>query len=199
MKPPLEYKYSYGDLLENPQTYQYSAFEGSRFLEAWLSNRNKIRKELGAPAGPPITSGKYPFQMSPFCQTDELLENLMAGVIRIDSIDHLELQQKLEILIKRFEVSKRLFDAYDEKFQPLDKKNYHELGRYLRFAELVEHAYSVNLCLPYLNVFLKILDTLIASRDKLDDMQKSRLSWLIERERIHIHRCAIRCGVETCI
>ena len=37
-----EYQYSKESLLENPQTYQFTKFEGKEFLQRYVNSRKKI-------------------------------------------------------------------------------------------------------------------------------------------------------------
>ena len=124
----------------------------------------------------------------------EHLENLYSETIE-DNHD-LNVKIKLDLWVKKFEVSKRLFAEYDENLKPVDKTKYQEMGSYIRYAEIMERAYNTTLKLPYLNVLLKVLDTLIACRDRLNQQQKSRLAWLIGQEKEHVQTLAYKRGVE---
>ena len=97
--------------------------------------------------------------------------------------------------VKKFEVSKRLFESYDTAFKPLDRAAYHDAALYLRFAEVVERAYDSTSELPFLNVLLKVVDTLIAMQDKLDADQRARLAGLIDREMAGVAALGRKCGV----
>ena len=43
-----EYQYSKESLLENPQTYQFTKFEGKEFLQRYVNSRKKIILKLGS-------------------------------------------------------------------------------------------------------------------------------------------------------
>lgn len=195
MTSPITYSYASGDLLEHPQTYQYSKYNGALFLESWLQNRNQIKKELGEPTPPTEVSIDVSIHISPPYVLDDLLEAVMAGIWNDIDLEWGDPAFVLLMLVKKFEIHKRLYNEYDKDFQPINKDNYHELKYYIRFAEIVEKQYSIRKELPYLNVLLKLIDTLIASRSRLNPSEKSRLAWLIDREYNHVLTCAQNNGV----
>jgi len=77
------------------------------------------------------------------------------------------LQNILDQIVKRFEVSKRIHVIYTANFHPLEKENFHDLSLYVFAAEIFEKAYSCSKKLTYLNALLKCLDTLCAVSDQL--------------------------------
>lgn len=177
MNPDQIYEYAQGDLLEKPHNYQYSAYKGMAFIHAWQESRDQVLPSLGSPAPPP----------EPFLEQENrfsvhyFLENLMDEMLQGQSV-----KSNLDIWTKKFEVSKRLFAEYNEQYKPVDKSKFHDMAAYVRYAEVMEKAYRGTAKLPYLNVFLKAMDTLIACKDRLDAQQKARLAWLVERERNYV-------------
>lgn len=191
MNPDQVYNYSQGDLLEKPHTYQYSTYKGIEFLQAWQSNRQEMLSVLGSPQAPPDPALD---QDDPF-SVHSYLDHLMLE-INEDFPKNQEIKSKVDAWTKKFELSKRLFAKYNESLKPVDKSKYHDMGAYVRYAEIMEKAYQRNGKLPYLNVLLKVLDTLIACRKSLDSQQRSRLAWLIEREIEHVLTLAHKRGVK---
>lgn len=182
----VEYNYAHGNLLEDRHSYQYSKFLGLDFLRAWRKIRDAACNELGLPIPPPCPTEVYKPLAKPL-KTAQRLEEVMAGLIQ-GKLD--ELKPELAIWVKKFEVSKRLFDEYDNNFKPLTKNDYHGLDAYLRYAEIMELVYTKNSDLPCLNVLLKVLDTLIAYKNELSLDNQARLAWLIARESGHIESLA---------
>ncbi|GAU09384.1 hypothetical protein [Desulfoplanes formicivorans] len=187
-----EYLYSQGNLLEDRHTYQYSQYMGYDFLKSWKESRNMVAVEFGTPLPPPTP--QYPYQpLSTPIRTTQRLEELMAGLMQ-GMFE--ELRQELGIWVKKFEVSKRLFDTYDSDFKPVTKDKYDDLSNYLRYAEIMEFAYRQNADLPYLNVLLKVIDTLIAYSKYLLPENQARLAWLIKREIYHVGALADKNGLK---
>jgi methionyl-tRNA formyltransferase len=188
----INYPFAEGDRLVKRNTYFYTPYGGREFLSAWMDDRS------GSTADPmePPPPGPLPDLDEKVFETAILLEHLMAGV-RVG----IELSGKeagwLLSLVKRFEITKRLHDSYNEKFRPENPKSYHSLSLYVRFAEVVAVAYGTTQNLIYLNALLKVIDTLMALRGDLEPSNLSRLAWLVGQERKYIEELSERIGVEV--
>jgi len=204
----LSYEYAHGDLIEDRQTYFYSDFKGEDFLESWETSRAEVLTSLPVPvAAPSVQSDineKYfegehnNYKATDIYITESLLEHLLYALTDKGERQK-ETEEKslsvLNALVKRFEVSKRIYQSYDVNLHANDKAEYHDLGLYIRFAEVCEKAYEKYMRLPFLNVLLKTIDTLCALHLRLDSSQKGRLAYLIQSERKHIERLSKKCGV----
>ena len=192
MSESADYPYAAGDLLTNRHTYQYTPYMGLPLLRGWRKNRAAAKAECGSPVQPPaavddgVTGPPY--------RPAEILEHLLAAV-SVGDVRVPPVRESLAMWVKKFEVSKRLYEAYDADLKPIDRETFRNLAVYLRFAETVESAYRTSGELPYLNVLLKVMDTLIACRAELDTFQKGRLARLIACEDEHVATLATRCGV----
>lgn len=173
------YTYAQGDLLDKPNTYQYSKYHGNQFLTDWQQHRQEIMSELGEPQTPVWAAEAEPIPDKPPYRLDILLKHMP---------DDYKL---LKTLIKKFEVTKKLYREYDQNFKPVDKSAYQDLSLYIRMAEVVEQAYSQTSDLMYLNVFLKLMDTLISRRKDLSEQEKKRLCWLIIQENKHVEATGV--------
>ena len=197
MKIGLEYRYAQGDLLDKPNTYMYSLFSGYAFLESWKKNRLGALSSLPDPQSPPKPDGRFHpsrlFNNPGRKNLEEIIDGLNRGLG-----EDKELKKRLKMWVKKFEVNKRIYERYDEQFNPIDKSAYHDMEVYVRYAEMMESAYNTSRELDYLNVLLKIIDTLIARRSKLRNEQKARLAWLIQQESDHIQILASKMGVDIC-
>ena len=178
----VSYDYASGDLLEDRNTYFYSRFHGREFLSAWRKQRD------AAIAGKGDFSGEDKHvAMTP---TDQLLETIWREVsVQRASADTM---RKLGHLLQRFEVTKRLHGEYGANWRPKDPRDYRKMERYVRFAEILEQAYSSFAALPHLNALLKCLDTLTALQAGLDTGQKERLRELIAREKKHVEQLELK-------
>ena len=183
------YAYATGDLLKERHTYFYSGYGGRLFLKGWRADRDAARGAFGATAPPPPRPPSSPISAGPV-ETAPLLEQVLESVQR-GAADTPEARRALSNLVKKFEVTKRIHRAYDERFRAVDRFDHENLGLYLRLAEVFEAAHAATGELPYLNALLKCLDTLCALRGGgLSEADRRRLSWLIERERGHVHALA---------
>jgi methionyl-tRNA formyltransferase len=185
MNNEVAYIYSSGNLIEERNTYFYTPYLGIPFISAWRMEREKSIKKLGAPCEPPAYAEVQNDDGTGFA----LLESLYAGVISSN------FDNNLSLLIQRFEVGKRIYKNYDKNLRAIDRDQCHELSLYLRFAEILDEAYSRTEKLNYLNPFLKIMDTLIALQENLDGNQEGRLSRLIRQELQYVNKLANHVGV----
>ena len=178
MNPDISYDYAKGDLLESRNTYFYSRFQGREFLLAWREQRDSAlvgTAEISSEAG---ERSKRP--------TDALLATIGEELSKRGSSAHT--MQLLNLLVQRFEVTKRLHGEYGETWRPKDPQDYRNMERYVRFAEVLHLAYSLTVSLPYLNALLKCMDTLTALHVRLDRAQKERVQALVDHERQHIEQ-----------
>ena len=92
------------------------------------------------------------------------------------------LNQWLLRLVKKFETTKRIHEVYKENFLAADKTKFKNIELYLLLAEVFSLAYDAGRSLIFLNVFLKIIDTLCSQSEGLTTGQQGLLSNLIETE-----------------
>lgn len=185
------YPYARGDLLEQRNTYFYSPFGGEAFLAAWRAERESALDDLPPASPAPDADADADADMGG-APTDRLLERLYRA---FSEGRHGRVEEwLLARLIQRFEVSKRVHAEYSAEFRPVDPEDYRDLGRYLRFAEVLDAAFARAGGLPRLNAMLKCLDTLAALRGRLGTAAAGRLAWLIGREREHVAGLARHIG-----
>ena len=186
------YPYADGPLLEERNTYFYSEFGGEAFLRAWAETRDW--STAATPVPPPAAlSRKLPEPDTPV-DTAALLDGLYAAVANSQATAP-ACRHWLDLLVKKFEVTKRVHARYDGQFRTTSPGQHSDFGLYLRAAEVFDAAYAATGRLPFLNALLKILDTLNAYRAELDDALTGRLAWLCVREREHVRTLAARNGV----
>ena len=184
MSQQVTYDYASGDLLRNPNTYFYSPYYGTAFLEAWSAQRNSFISEVSDEA--------VAAEVALLTATDELLADIRED-IEAKGANSNRLSE-LKRILQRFEVTKRLHATYDENWRPVVGSDFLGLERYVRFGEAVEMAYSVTGFLPFLNAMLKCLDTLTALSRSLTAGQKLRVASLIVQERAFVQELARSIG-----
>lgn len=183
------YPYASGDLLEQRNTYFYSAYQGRAFLEAWRQQRADALREVSDSLCAATTD------QGDGCPTARATDTLLESIHRQLAAPTAPLPGRipaLDRLVQRFEVSKRLHGEYDENWRPTDSADYRSLERYVRFAEILDMAHQRGGALTYLNALLKIVDTLTALRTTLSRQQRMRLGRVIVHEREHVERLAAR-------
>ena len=184
-KNEVDYTYSSGNLIDERNTYFYTPYLGLPFIDAWRKERAVAIKKLAPSCEPPKPAEVNEDDNSGFA----LLERFFADVISAN------FDNKLSLLIQRFEVGKRIYKNYDTNLRPIDRSQCYDMALYLRFAEILDEAYACSGELNYLNAFLKVMDTLIAFRDEFVTSQGSRLARLIEKELKYINKLAYQMGI----
>jgi len=195
------YPYATGDLLIERNTYFYTPFEGSDFLAAWEQDRTSAFRDL---ANSPLPNRQSSAQVAETIaaarhggpvETAQLIAALYAALLSEEAGIRNQAITLIDRLVMRFEVFKRIHRAYGKGLRAVNKAHYEDLGLYVGAAELFERTYDRLGGLPYLNVLLKIIDTLCALRGRLAKTDQARLAWLIERERAHVLQLAASAGV----
>jgi methionyl-tRNA formyltransferase len=183
------YRYDEGDLLEQRNSYFYSAYHGSTFLASWVAKRDAAMAQDGDCSIATATVAAIELRG----QTDEWLDDLQAA-FSAGSANATQ-RQLLAKLVQRFEVSKRLHADYTPEFKPAESSDYLNLSRYVTFAGVLIAAYGSDRKMQTLNVLLKVLDTLCALRHQLPAAAMAKLPELILTERAFVVDLARGLGV----
>lgn len=169
------YAYAAGDLLARPHTYFYSAFGGPAFLEAWRTQR------LAAAAWFDATAVAFETGTTSTDRACALFTDTMTSLDRSDRTEGLRV---VALLVQRFEVTKRVYGAYDDTLRPVDRDDFRELPRYVAFGQLLERSYRASQRLPCLNALLKLNDILGAYRDAVPPGWRC-LAAQLQRDELH--------------
>lgn len=167
----LTYKYLDSNTPKEKINYSYSKYDGELFMTAYLDSRKKVM--------PPVLSeDALSINVDTSIQTELLFNDWIQNCIDGKSIN----KEDLNLLIKRFEVTKKLFDDYDVNFRPIDKTKFNSFRLYVLFAYILSLSYSRNNHLQYLNALLKINDINISNIDSIDLESKQILFRCIKSE-----------------
>ena len=162
----MEYVYVTEDNLENRQNYMYSAFGGKEFLYAYTKSRSDFIERASS--------------------QDSILHDTAKDLAEAkDCLEHDVTQGwkvVLENYVKRFEVSKRIYTEYNDKWRAADNAVYDRINLYLLLSDCCLLAYKKTLCTKYLSCMLKVDDTLLSQEKRMTDLEKKRLSILLIAE-----------------
>ena len=183
------YTYISEDNLENTQNYMYTPYGGKAFLDAYLESRTPYLTENAEEA---VSVSMQTIAGRPKASQDKTLEELLF-LWNSDNWKDASCRSGIDQYIKRFEVRKQLYGAYDSEIRkPIFESGYRESDRYLTLAAIAEKAYRVFHSLKYLNCLLKLNDTLLSLISEMDDVQTSLVKGLVTRESGHIQTIAHR-------
>ena len=188
-----EYQYVKEDLLKTPQKYQMSPFFGINFLISYKNSRNDILKILNQ-------KGFEILNLEEICRkfnsnindvqlfrddkkdiiTKNILIQILFYLIKNSTIE--KIKKVLDIFIKKFETKKQLFTRYDCNYKQ-SSENCSELINYSLLSTISLLYYEKTLNLKYLNVSLKLNDTLCSQIKKISDpVEVFLLKYSIEKE-----------------
>lgn len=173
------YTYAQGDLLYDRNVYSYSPFHGSTFLNAW--EKSRATAELNSKRGRNLILRETP--------TLSLIRSVRSGIHTPER--DVAAWRDLDRLVQRFEVTKRVHDDYTKAWRAADKTQFHSMPAYVELAETFAWAYKNTDQLTYLNVLLKILDTLSTLLGDLPNAFKERVHALIADENAFVESLKI--------
>lgn len=187
-----DYPYDAENRLETPVSYSYSTYWGRPFVDAWLEKRRRV---IHGGEG-----GQLPELFTSETETDNV-NGLFTGsgyiktrVFVFTLINALKrgktsvkgTKETLDTLVKRFEVTKKIYTGYDRDCRPQDKSDYQVFSHYLWAGYLFSCAYESFSHLSYLNAFLKINDILCSVHANITEPECQARSYLILQELTYI-------------
>lgn len=182
----MKYQYLKGDVLNDRISYFYSKYDGYKFLEAWEHSRNSCLGIL-----PKVDSFRIQRLTRQnhhnLSESESLLDNWISDM-RNNTFNYV----RFDLLLKRFEVTKRLFNKYDKNFRPIDKQDFFNKTLYIMFGYLLVLAFEKTNKLQYLNSLLKLNDILCSLINSLPDNTRDGLAWLIINEKKIVKELSLR-------
>lgn len=168
-----KYSYSEKNLLEFPHKYQYSKFEGKGFFKKFLDDRNTcllfLEKRLKKLDN--IALNNNQLDTKNYIQGDNLiLRDFLIYLYKSDTTQINENKDTITILIKRFEVSKKLYLTYNLKEIKKSSLLFDCLLNYPLFSLVLQKYYkhtSSEERLVYLNAILKLNDIISSIKSEL--------------------------------
>jgi len=184
----MEYIYSTEDRLLTPHKYMYTPYDGNSFLRAYFKDRisktllfqTNIDELLTFLSEYLIDNQIVKQTKSLNIDTIEVLSDLLLTLLKERST--ISIDPKFEILVKKYEVSKKLFTSYtiDWKKQQTDQEELPYI--LLHFACLLHYTKFENL--KMLNCALKLGDLLSSRFLKLENQELVKNGLQLEIEAI---------------
>lgn len=157
----ITYEYSYPELIEFPQKYQYTKFDGHKFLDRYAKHRMDF-----------LDIGELSSVVS-LLELKERVKNLEPSIIGLEESNYLQIkeiilnldQDSIFNLIRSFEVHKRIYCIYDAQFKSLQLDDYHGNLGYLLTSFLISkfllNVKDQHSSLKLINALCKLNDILI--------------------------------------
>lgn len=158
-----KYKYINANAPDSKINYSYSKYLGKEFLRQWKCSREKEIKE---------------FKLNDFIEYCKISKTIVVdGYVLahtlflkwIVSYDKSRDESDLALLIKRFEVTKKIYFEYDKKMRPKDKDNFLEFENYCLFGIVLGEIFKKNKKYQFLNAHIKINDIILGWKNDIDE------------------------------
>lgn len=168
-----DYTYVSSDPFTEKINYSYSKDYGIQFIEIWKNHR-KIFMQQSTDS----------FSIHSFITKENGMHsthNLLDGWIQ--SPQEINIEQFL-LLLKRFEVTKKIFKSYDENFRPTKKKECNDLSLHLKFSYVLVYLYKKTQKFYYLNSLLKVNDIICSQMSLSESISLNGfVNWILQEEK----------------
>ena len=170
------YIYTKNNLLEKPLKYQYSLLEGKSFFDNFFKDRNECLKILKERYDKfksyNLISNDLELTDRYISEKSLILKEYLLFLLNDKYIDKQEHLKTFNVLIKRFEVSKKLFKSYDIVEIKKNSKEYNDVLTYSLFSLVLQLFFHktniVEQKIIYINTILKANDILSSiTKDKI--------------------------------
>ena len=153
-----KYKYIDSNAPKAKINYSYSKYLGLDFIEFWKSSREKNLKNLDKENLRTLINQNISF--------DDSKDFVLSKNLFLNWLDNIELEHKrvlidVNLLVKRFEVTKKIYNDYNVLMRPSNKENYLNIENYSLFGIILGLLFSKTKDFKYLNAHLKINDILL--------------------------------------
>jgi adenylylsulfate kinase-like enzyme len=166
------YSYTRRNLLHYPEKYQYSDFQGKDFFNKYRDDRAKCISYLTTRINminedqnlikEPVINKKY------YEKNNLLLKEFLSFILSCDVSNLKEDKSILLTIIKRFEVSKKLYKTYSKVNIRKSSKEYKDILNYSLFSLVLQKFHNKTKVkeekMIYLNSILKVNDILSSIR-----------------------------------
>jgi len=163
-----------------PLDYSFSSHLGDIFFESWHFSRSELKKNL---EGRLNKKGELSGKES--CLSEELFQTLLKK-INEKNIEIFKNQNSiLNLLVKKFEVTKKVYQYYPKDidlFMKKNRSNYCCISSYILFAQVLDEAFKFSNCLTYLNSLSKVLDIIGSYQCFIKDSEIPTVVNLIKSE-----------------
>ena len=169
----MEYPYTKKDLLQHPQKYQHSIFEGKSFIFSYLNLRKKINKKIKnnttiVSVSDTVNSLSSLNHTTAITKTNSFVtEEFLTNFLKNNKIKENEIQI-LEKLLKIFEINKKIYSSYNFKLNE-HSNDFSLLRNYVLFSLICIKLFQMNENLKYLNTILKLNDIICSKINSVVD------------------------------
>ncbi len=192
------------DYLTVRPSYAYSDSSRTDLLDSWKKVRNSAvnvwsqTKDISEwwRENNPIVEPIIQLSEKKSWEIFTILSSLEYSITHTNKIDG-NCGEILDLLVKRFEAGKRLYDVYyGNDLRGDSSTNFREFSRYVRFGHVLAKSFLISGCLVYLNALLKICDLITAHAEDIPLNIRTMALALVSLESEILTNYAVSIGVE---
>lgn len=171
----LDYKYINDKTPLEKIDYSYSEFRGEEFIDAWKTSRKSI------------LNGKEVLNVTFSASKERNSRGMFTNWIVDFQKGCFNDFQNINLLLKRFEVTRKIYESYDKNFRPFEKStDFSQIELYILFSYVLVNAYKETKKLYYLNSILKLNDIMISNEMNIKENDQNLFHLCLENELIFI-------------
>ena len=172
-----DYTYVSSDPFTEKINYSYSKYYGIQFIEIWKEHRKKFIQQTSES----FSVHSFITEENDTHSTHTLLDEWIQFPQKINI-------EQFSLLLKRVEVTKKIFKSYDENFRPTKQKECNDLSLHLKFSCVLVHLYKKTKKFNYLNVLLKVNDIICSEMSLSESIRLSGfVNWVLQEEKAIIN------------
>ncbi len=170
------YPYADRDLFVEPERYYYAKCQNESFFDAWLYSREAVRNKIKIYIADKNKVINESNKSNMLC---DMIDEIFHGMS-----NQLVTERKLDPLVKKFEVFRRLHINYDEEFKATNGSKLAGLTEYLKFCGLLIEYIERYGSLKFLSTLLKLMDAICSVDENNFQYEEAELCLsLIEQEK----------------
>ena len=153
-----KYKYINGNAPNVKINYSYSKYLGLQFLDYWKISRKENLKEFDKKnLDILIKKVDSSFVLEGFNSSVKVFSKWLKNI----DLLNLDFLKDVNLLIKRFEVTRKIYNEYNNLMRPFNKKDYLHINNYSLFGIVLGLLFSETKKYQYLNAHIKLNDILL--------------------------------------
>jgi len=196
------YPYSSENLLEKPQKYQMSPFEGRDFIFSYLNSRKKIiyvlEKDKKNSYDEILSQLKKPININFESFSDTIVLEKFLTLLTynlLESENNTRTNKYIDMFLKKFEIKKILFSTYNSEFKVMTE-DFSNLHNYVLLTLIFQIKYEHTKSLKYLNAILKLNDILCSQHSNLKNFDAELTYYLLNHEVDFVTKICQKKGIE---
>ena len=191
MDTDFSYRYVLEDLLEFPQKYQMSQFEGNDFIFTYKKSRRdvltRIENSINVLTYENILKELENFNISNKQKKNEIVTGELFSTILLE-FEKDDKIQEIEKFLKKFEIRKRIFSVYDNMLKN-NSSDYREMKNYILLGMICAKQFEKSNNLKFLNTLLKLNDTICSRIHLVSNIYDlSLIHYSIKLELYHVEK-----------